>query len=63
MEEFKYPGVLFMSDGRRSGRSTDRLVQHLLYWSVVVKRAEPKGKALFTGQSLFQPSPVVTNCR
>ena len=43
VEEFKYLGVLFMSEGRME-RETDRwisaaaTVMRSLYWSVVVKR-------------------------
>ena len=50
MEEFKYLGVLFMSEGRRQ-REIDRrigaaaAVMQSLYQSVVVKK-ESKGKAL-----------------
>ena len=50
VEEFKYLGVLFTSEGRMD-REIDRrigaasAVMRTLHRSVVVKRAEPKGEA------------------
>ena len=57
----------FTSDGRKEQEMDRRTgaasaVVRTLYWSVVVKRAEPKGNTLFTRQSLFLPSPMVMNC-
>ena len=58
VEEFKYLGILFMSEGRMA-LETDRwigaaaAVMRSLYRSVLVKR--------FTGQSTFLPSPMVMN--
>jgi len=67
VEEFKYLGVLFTSEGRME-REIDRrigaasAVMRTLYRVRRGKeRAEPKGKALkFTGRFTLLPSPMVT---
>ena len=66
VEEFKYLGVLFTSEGRMD-REVDRrigaaaAVMWLLYWSVVVKRELSRKAKLLIDQSTFLPSPKVMN--
>ncbi|KAK3550042.1 hypothetical protein QTP86_018660 [Hemibagrus guttatus] len=63
VEEFKYLGVLFMSEGRMD-LEIDRwigaaaAVMRSMYWSVVVKK-ELSRKARFTSKSMFLLSPMV----
>ena len=67
VEEFKYLGVLFTSEGRIE-REIDRrigaeaTVMQSLYGSVVLKKKlSLKVKGQFTGKSVFLPSPMVMN--
>ncbi|KAI3351406.1 hypothetical protein L3Q82_020217 [Scortum barcoo] len=70
VEEFKYLGVLFTSEGKME-REIDRrigaashAVMRSVYRTVGEEGAESKGEALdlrFTGQSTFPPSPMVMN--
>ena len=65
-EEFKYLGVLFTSE-RRMEREIDRqigtasAVMLALHKSVVVKKEPGRKAKLSIYQSLFLPSPMVTN--
>ena len=66
MEEFQYFRVLFTSEGRMEQEinqciGTASTVMQALHPSVVMKK-DLSQKILFIGQSLFLPSPVVTNC-
>ncbi|KAI3374132.1 hypothetical protein L3Q82_005987 [Scortum barcoo] len=69
VEEFKYLGVLFTSEGKME-REIDRrigaasAVMRSVYRTVVVKKKElsREGEALdLPGQSTFPPSPMVMN--
>ncbi|KAI3374956.1 hypothetical protein L3Q82_021487 [Scortum barcoo] len=67
VEEFKYLGVLFTSEGKM-GREIDRrigaasAVMRSVYRTVVVKKElSRKAKLSITGQSTFPPSPMVMN--
>lgn len=61
MKKFKYVKVLFTCEGKME-REIDRLlttasaVMRMLYQTAVVKR---ELRSQFTGQSRFQPSPMV----
>ena len=66
-KEFRYLGVLFTSEGKME-REIDRrigtaaAVKQALHRTVVVKRElSLRRSSQFTGQSTFQPSPMVTN--
>ncbi|KAI3370739.1 hypothetical protein L3Q82_007284 [Scortum barcoo] len=67
VEEFKYLGVLFTSEGKIE-REIDRrigaasAVMRSVYRTVVVKKElSRKASSRFTGQSTFPPSPMVMN--
>ncbi|KAI3356259.1 hypothetical protein L3Q82_017506 [Scortum barcoo] len=68
VEEFKYLGVLFTSEGKME-REIDRrigaasAVMRSVYRTIVVKKElSRKAKlSIFTGQSTFPPSPMVMN--
>ncbi|KAI3376739.1 hypothetical protein L3Q82_000006 [Scortum barcoo] len=68
VEEFKYLGVLFTSEGKME-REIDRrigaasAVMRSVYRTVVVKKELSRKAKLsrFTGQSTFPPSPMVMN--
>ncbi|TWW68211.1 hypothetical protein D4764_19G0000090 [Takifugu flavidus] len=65
VEEFKYLGVLFTSEGRMEQEIDRRIgaasaVMQTLHQSVVVKRElSQTGNSRFTGRSSFLPSTMV----
>ncbi|TWW75583.1 hypothetical protein D4764_13G0002450 [Takifugu flavidus] len=64
VEEFKYLGVLFTSEGRMEQEIDRRIsaasaVMRTLHRSVVVKKGEERRSSRFTGRSSFLPSPMV----